>query len=46
MEAIWAVGGALVGAIFVAWRLRGDGGTLQTLLRVVRYDSPKPGTPK
>lgn len=46
MELLWAFGGALVGAVFAAWRLRGEGSTVRALLQVVRFDSPKPGTPK
>lgn len=46
MELIWAFGGALAGAVFAAWRLRGEGSTLQAVARVIRYDGPKPVVPK
>lgn len=46
MELLWALGGALAGAVFAAWRLRGDGSTLDAVTRVIRYDGPKPTIPK
>jgi len=46
MEYIWAIGGAIFGAVFAAWRLRGDGTTLGAVVRIVTQDGPRPTVPK
>lgn len=47
MEFVWAIGGALVGAVFVAWRMRGDGETFtQALRRAMPLAGPRPVVPK
>lgn len=47
MEIVLAFGGALVGAVFAAWRLRGDGETLlRAVRRVMPQAGPRPVVPK